>query len=442
MAASSANNEVYKTEDAGSLVHQLDGAWKSLTASMKKPNVLLTGMTGAGKSSVINNIFQMNIAQTGTGTPITQKFEMFSHPDRPVVLFDAKGLEHGHHEEFIAAMRKFFEDQSRASPTDAIHVIWYVVNAANARFQPFEEILLRDVFREIPIIVILNKSDISKPQDNQALREMITKLQLKNLLGVFDCTAQSKSDVIGENVEVCPKCKSENISIKPKQKLMICDNCGHRASFGVSTESDGLERVVEATLQALPEFCREAFISAQFVNFSVKEQKSQAIIREHYNSALNTRLSGSLTDAAVAMLSRLSNIWDFPERQGGAYVSKAQQFATSMSFKDKVTLLLKKKKTFALETTSVGILWARCLQRQATLVLQDFVKAGKSSAELDKEWNSIVAMAFQDLTPDNQEKIVGTLEQKNLDAAFEYEKSLLVDSYNQMHDPSTKQQQQ
>jgi len=88
-------------------------------------------------------------------------------------LFDAKGLEHGHHEDFIAAMRKFFEEQSRASPTDAIHVIWYVVNSANARFQSFEEILLRDVFREIPIVVILNKADISSPETRDQLREMI-----------------------------------------------------------------------------------------------------------------------------------------------------------------------------------------------------------------------------------------------------------------------------
>jgi len=349
------------------------------------------------------------------------------------VLFDAKGLEHGHHEDFIAAMRKFFEEQSRASPTDAIHVIWYVVNSANARFQSFEEILLRDVFREIPIVVILNKSDISSPETRDQLREMINKLQLKNLLGVFDCSAQSKSDTIGENVEICPRCKSENISIKPKQKLMICDNCHYQVSLGKPANLDGLRQVVERTVQALPEFCREAFISAQFVNFSLKEQRSQLIIREYFSSAQNIRMSGSLMEAVSNMLTRLSILWDFRER-GGLYCrAAAKQVVGALSFKDKLSLLLTKKKTFALETTAMGILWTRCLQKLATMLLHDFVKENKTTAELDKEWDRILEVSFQDLNEENLDKIMVTLDQKGLDGAFEYEKNLLVESYNKLH---------
>jgi len=421
----------YSREDTSTLVGQLQIQWDKITKTMKKPNVLLTGMTGAGKSSIINRVFEMHIAQTGTGVPITQKFEMFTHPDRPVVLFDAKGLEHGHHEEFISSMRKFFEEQSKASPTDAIHVIWYVVNSANARFQSFEEILLRDVFRDIPIVVILNKSDISSPEARDQLRSIIEKLQLKNLLGVFDCCAEAKGDTIGENVEVCPKCKSENISIKPRQKLMICDNCKFQANFGQQS-NDGLSQVVVKTVDALPEFTREAFISAQFVNFSLKEERSQVIIREYFSNAQTIRVTATLMEAVSLLLTRLSILWDF--REGGPIYCRAaaKSIVGAFSFKDKLSLLLTKKKTFAFETTAMGILWTRCLQKLATMLLHDFVKENKSVTELDKEWDNLLHVSFHDLNEENLDKIIVTMETKGLDGAFDYEKRLLVESYNKL----------
>lgn len=68
---------------------------------------------------------------------MTQRFAIFSCSMKS--LSSTKGLESGRHEEFIDATRTFVS-ALRAKPNLAehIHVVWYVVNAASGRIEPFE----------------------------------------------------------------------------------------------------------------------------------------------------------------------------------------------------------------------------------------------------------------------------------------------------------------
>lgn len=61
-------------DDAGALFKHFERAFGDVTKDLRKPNVLLTGITGAGKSSLINAVFGQKLAKTGTGVPITQHF--------------------------------------------------------------------------------------------------------------------------------------------------------------------------------------------------------------------------------------------------------------------------------------------------------------------------------------------------------------------------------
>ena len=44
---------------------------------IQKPNVLIAGGTGVGKSSLINHIFGSGIASAGMGRPITQHIDVY-----------------------------------------------------------------------------------------------------------------------------------------------------------------------------------------------------------------------------------------------------------------------------------------------------------------------------------------------------------------------------
>ena len=43
-----------------------------ISAGIKKPNILICGATGAGKSSVVNYVFGAAVARIGHGIPVTR----------------------------------------------------------------------------------------------------------------------------------------------------------------------------------------------------------------------------------------------------------------------------------------------------------------------------------------------------------------------------------
>jgi predicted GTPase len=67
--------------------------------SVQKPNILLIGSTGVGKSSLINTCFGENLAKIGVGQPVTKHIESFSCDSKSVVLFDTQGYEIGSEKE-------------------------------------------------------------------------------------------------------------------------------------------------------------------------------------------------------------------------------------------------------------------------------------------------------------------------------------------------------
>ena len=59
------------------------------------PNIILLGGTGCGKSSLVNNVFGVNIAKVSDIQPETQEFESFKGKDYGIYvnLIDSKGYE-------------------------------------------------------------------------------------------------------------------------------------------------------------------------------------------------------------------------------------------------------------------------------------------------------------------------------------------------------------
>ena len=61
----------------------------------KCARILVLGKTGSGKSSFINYFTGQNLAETGTGKPITQKMHKYvlNSDDFKVEIYDSKGIE-------------------------------------------------------------------------------------------------------------------------------------------------------------------------------------------------------------------------------------------------------------------------------------------------------------------------------------------------------------
>lgn len=261
-----------------------------------KPNVLVAGCTGAGKSTLINRVFGRSVAQTGTGVPVTQHFARYELDNESVVIYDSKGLEVGDHADFIRTTQEFLLPSNEAidskkgrragsdsgsddAPSTHIHVVWYIINSAGSRFQPFEGDVCKSLFNKLPIIFILNKADLSSTPDREGLRRTIMELNLGNCIGIIDtiCTPSLSALKIPD---VCPSCGSDDIDIKRKRKLMECEDCHHEESLVVET---GLGVLVKRTMDALPALARDRFVAAQRVSMHMKNVTARKIITEYHD---------------------------------------------------------------------------------------------------------------------------------------------------------------
>lgn len=406
-------------DDAHHLVEHFKHSWSSVTKSLKRPNVLLAGITGVGKSSVVNSIFGCSMAAEGTGKPITQNFQKFERDDKAVVVYDSKGLETGNIDEFVEQTQGFFEEHrytKKKKAENCIHVIWYVINSASCRIQPSEERLWREVFNTAPLVFILNKSDISSEEDRATLREVIEGMNLPNLVGIYNCRTQKFAHAVAP--PKCLNCGSDDLMVRAKKKMWKCGDCDQDGTMVYTT---GLEEVIAATIKVLPMVAREAFISAQTVSFSTKEERAKIIIREFSNDYRQIRMSSTLLVHIAKMLTRLSILWEFKEH-GHLYGKQiAEELLTSFSLRDKVYLFMHRNKHAHWRAVALGVIWNRCVRYLARRVFHDSIELNMSLRDLDEEWSEVLTETFQHLTEENLDEVEAYLDARGLEAVLEKE---------------------
>ena len=62
-------------------------------SDMPVANIVVAGITGAGKSTLVNAVFGWEEAETGTGRAITEHMDEFQKEGVPVRVWDTVGLE-------------------------------------------------------------------------------------------------------------------------------------------------------------------------------------------------------------------------------------------------------------------------------------------------------------------------------------------------------------
>jgi small GTP-binding protein len=225
---------------------------KKIIENFSSPNIAVIGLTGVGKSSLINKIFGNNIAITGAGRAVTTEYTKYSPNafdiDLPVSLYDSPGYEPGSEQEyFVKKTIDFLKEKNRQGEAEQIHLIWYLISASAARLTQADRDIIEEINNNyIPVIIVLSKCDISKKQQTEAVKKAIQETKFSKVYQIVEVAANPLTLPNGE---------------------YIC-------------EPFGMKELVDFTAELLPKTYSDAFIVAQIADIESKKELAWKYIRE------------------------------------------------------------------------------------------------------------------------------------------------------------------
>ncbi|MBR1926863.1 MAG: 50S ribosome-binding GTPase, partial [Bacteroidales bacterium] len=232
--------------------------------SIQKPNILLAGATGVGKSSLINMVFGEELAKVGTGKPVTQRIDVYENDNCDVRIFDSKGYElvDSDDDEFYGTVVNMAATTKK--PEDAIHMIWYCIASNGARVQDYDLRALKAFSAlDIPTAVLLTKADTPTEEEILAMRNQIP---------------DSFKDSIFETSTKMP-------------------------------EYNHTKELIDWSIERLPESLRFAFISSQKADLKVKQKTARKYIKQQCALAFGVGFAPiPMSDAPLLIANEMSLI--------------------------------------------------------------------------------------------------------------------------------------
>ncbi|MEO1814183.1 MAG: DUF697 domain-containing protein [Acetobacterium sp.] len=152
-----------------------EAEYEKIKNQVVKPNILLCGATGVGKSSLVNDVFGENLAVVGAGEPVTRGTHRYE--GETITIFDSEGYEIGsdrqaHYREEIIG---WIDRQRREDPEaveDQIHEVWYCISAANKRITDTDFMLIREIQeKKVPVALVFTQVDGVEAEELEALQQ-------------------------------------------------------------------------------------------------------------------------------------------------------------------------------------------------------------------------------------------------------------------------------
>lgn len=151
--------------------------------NLKKLNIIVVGKSGVGKSTLINEMFQGNLAETGIGRPVTDKIRKIEKKGYPMAIYDTPGFElsKGQQTKVKDEILELIKQGNLSCDiNNAIHCIWYCINVAgNRTFDETEIKWIKELTESnirVPVIVVLTQAFMKKKA-----KEMKESVEKENL---------------------------------------------------------------------------------------------------------------------------------------------------------------------------------------------------------------------------------------------------------------------
>lgn len=219
---------------------------------LQHANIIITGKTGVGKSTLINSIFRERLAETGIGKPCTQHIRMISKENFPIRIYDTKGLELSNNtqHEIKKEINQTISNCLQTKDEDQyIHAIWYCINTSSSRIEDEEIDWIRD------------------------LTNNINNLGVKVIIVLTQAINQKKVDALKSTID--------NLNLDIVQIVsLLAEDYDIDFDDGIKTKkSYGCDVLAEITFDILPEAAQKAFSNAQSQSLKLKQKCAYKIVK-------------------------------------------------------------------------------------------------------------------------------------------------------------------
>jgi predicted GTPase/uncharacterized protein (DUF697 family) len=144
----------------------------------KRPNILVAGYTGCGKTSLIRTVLGDEIVpRSGISNGKPCRIDFDSYENDTIRLWDSRGLELGEKEDGFRDMMREFVSGCQDDPNvdEHIHLVWYLIQGNGARVTDCDVSLMKEIFTFDDVIAVISKKDITKPAQIKAIREKLAE---------------------------------------------------------------------------------------------------------------------------------------------------------------------------------------------------------------------------------------------------------------------------
>jgi len=238
---------------------------KNTIPQIETLNLIITGYSGTGKSSLTNALLQFNEAEEGSGIKsVSQTFKKYSNPKIPgITIYDTVGIEPTNKERNIDKLKQKIQETLNANLEDSknsIHSIIYCINngSSSNRIEKSQAKLIRELDRSY------GNNDILTVVLTQSINNSTEKR--KN---------QFKKDLCNDNIEI--------IDILAKDYDLEIGNINYKIkAFGLDKLIESIKKNAKKVVTANLKQIAKNKIKKEFIeNTNKKYNEMQKKIRNH-----------------------------------------------------------------------------------------------------------------------------------------------------------------
>ncbi|MEO3859195.1 DUF697 domain-containing protein [Acrocarpospora sp. B8E8] len=285
--------------DLDDLISVMSAACTDAFAEIGRFNLIVFGDSGAGKTTLINSFFGMNLGETGIGNAVTPYIRRCQrNEDDIITIYDNRGFEVGRDnlDDIISDLNKVITASRIGPQEDRIHAAWFVVNTLTSRFLDTHMSVIEAMHKlDLPVILVLTHV--------HRLGDQIDERALK----------------LAEHIE------SRKLPLSADGRILMVNSLPTKQLGGPEIPQHGLFELLQATLEIAPAAAK-AIKAGQRLDFSLQRSEAKRIIKNFRYISAGAGLTAAapipatdvvaVTTAIAVMLVKISVCYALPIQKG------------------------------------------------------------------------------------------------------------------------------